>query len=870
MPSLDAGETQVDTVTVGGRDADGVNSRVPLIAGQVYELRASGTYEYGAGPADAECSATTTDDAWVRDRYTSGGRDLGGLELQQADAEWLAVDADLAGCDPDHRYTLRFEPLTTGTINLRVADEFYGDNGGALTVDIVMIDEPATSGELVDEFDVDAKDADGAVSNIASQLGTRYRLVATGVFEYGVDDATADAACVQVAGGPGVPKETANRAAGVAAEVWVNGREAAWAPEPSQPTGCDDTAHRYAYDVPAMPAGQRISVAVQDSWYGDNAGSLHIEVYANPTPEAPVTPPLNTLETVQVDSTKPGGASTVEPLVAGQRYLFEVAGTYQYGLASADAACTTGLNDPSYMRDRYTDTFGRNLGLLQVNGSDATSLWDPVVPDANNCNTADHQYRMSFVPSATAPVNFKVNDTYYGDNTGFLTVRVSIDGNPPQGDQVDEFAIDSRDADGTTSTVQMQPDEAYRVQVSGNFGFGVAGATADAACVQVAGAPGQRTEIPNQVARASATVGIGGSEVAWVSTRVAPGACNDEDHTYIYDVPAGSSGPIQVGVLDSYHGDNAGLLQVRIFQNPPPTASLTSPNLSNIENVRVDTRSATGTASKAVLLAGEQYVLEASGIFDYGIGSGDAECTAAPPDHSLAPDRFTGPDGSDLASLQVAGADVEWVPVEDTGDGCNARDNRYRLAFSPATTGPVVFRVNDTYFGDNGGFLGVGIYQLSIPAGPGSPTGTDRPDERFDVAANRASGGTSATSLSPTDRYRLVLDGVFTYNAAAGTADAACVKPAGRGGVRHETIAPVGRLGVVVNDQPVTWVSTRPSPTGCNEVDSTYYVDLPDGTSGPVTVRVVDGFHGDNAGALHVRLYRNPAPLGSPLPPVFG
>lgn len=864
--------TTIDTVTVDTSSPSGANTNVPLIGGQTYLFQVSGTYEYGVGVGDAECTNTTTDATFIRDRFlAAAGSDVDSFQVQRSDTSWTPITSDANGCNTtDHRYSLVYASSATGAVNFRVSDGYYGDNSGTLTVQISLLQNPAFPGTLVDEFNVSADQPGGTTSQVVLTKTSRYRIQASGVFSFGAGSTTADPACEQISGAPGIRSTTANQTIGGVATVWANGNEVNWIATNSSPTGCNDTDHAYQVDLPANTAG-RVAVNVHDGYYGDNHGTIHVKIFVNPTPAPSAVPTVSLVETVAVDSANPNGASSAQPLVAGQQYLFEVSGTYQYGVGVGDAECTTTTLDATFRPDRF-NSFGSDLNSMQIQHAD--TAWNPAIPDATGCNSTDHHYRVLYTPSATASANFRISDSYYGDNAGVVSVAISLVNTPPQGTQIDAFDLDSKDSNGATSAVHLTADNIYRVQVTGNFAFGVTAVTADAACFQVAGAPSQRSDTPNRFGRPMATVGINRGEVMWASSAVAPQACNDTDHTYTYDLPGGSAGPLQVGVLDGYYGDNSGVLHVRVFVNPPSSAKLPQPSdLSPVETVRVDSTEPAGTNSLQPLVAGQQYVIEASGTYRYGAGDGDAECTTTTTDPTFVRDRYLASAGSDVNSLQVAGADVSWTPLISDAAGCNTSSHRYRLLYTPTTTGAVNFRVSDGFYGDNSGVLTVAISQTNALFGtPGSGGSSATPPvDQFDVLASNSAGTTSAVSLTGTDRYRVVVAGTYSYGVTGLTADAACVHPAGGPGARSDNANAVmpGQATVWVNGAAVTWVSTQPEPTGCNDVDFTYLIDLPTSTTGPITIGVHDGYYGDNSGVLHVKLYRNPTPTPSLLPDVI-
>lgn len=141
-PVLPPGTSDVlETLTVPATAAELTTSVMQLEAGKRYLLIATGTYHYAAGslPADAECSRAPASSSWQRrtpweeDGSYQGPAGHLDLEVQGEATRWSSrIDAS---CDPaGHTYLTVLEPTTTAALTLRIVDDVYTDNSGALKV----------------------------------------------------------------------------------------------------------------------------------------------------------------------------------------------------------------------------------------------------------------------------------------------------------------------------------------------------------------------------------------------------------------------------------------------------------------------------------------------------------------------------------------------------------------------------------------------------------------------------------------------------------------------------------------------------------------------------------------------------------------
>jgi len=119
-----------------------------LEAGKEYEIWVEETYSYCYTPngfADAEWSYDTANNIWI-EHIVGFTKDNQDLFINNTEYDWLGrenvgEDFTLHTFSPDHIYKLPWmgqgEPL-----EFHIYDEYYGDNSGTLTVNIIP--EPAT------------------------------------------------------------------------------------------------------------------------------------------------------------------------------------------------------------------------------------------------------------------------------------------------------------------------------------------------------------------------------------------------------------------------------------------------------------------------------------------------------------------------------------------------------------------------------------------------------------------------------------------------------------------------------------------------------------------------------------------------------
>jgi len=573
-------------------------------------------------------------------------------------------------------------------------------------------------------------------------------------------------------------------------------------------------------------------------------------------------------ETVSVPASSIGGVTTTASLDPSKTYLLTVTGTYVYnatsptGNAVADAECSTLPPDTVFQRGRYLllDPTGDALDLY-VNG--AAVEWEPATPDSYGCNSENHTYHHLFKPTAAGPLNLRVYDPGVGsagnnDNFGALSVHVTEE------HVIETVLVPANAQNGVLTASSLDPTRNYRLESRGTFTFGTPLQAADAQCAGVDGVP---LWIPNLYGKiltpldpAAHPLGlyVDYKPQTWVALTPSLLGCDDANHAYALTYKPQFFGKIRLGINDANSADNAGTLSVRIIDIGPLTGTpgtQAPPRIELADTVTVNSAAPGGASTAVPLVAGTQYLIEASGAFAFGAGQGDAECsTQTGVDETWRRERFPTL-GANLVDLFVDHKAVEWQPTTVDAQNCNSTAHVYRDEIVPATTGVINFNVNDVYYGDNAGSLTVKVYRIKE-----IPLGSVVVD-----AANPA--GASSLPLLGGQSYRFAASGTYTYWATnPGTdADAECsqaaVPPYNDPTYQPNRFGPEGPgdlLDLFVNNGNVTWKPRTQSPTPVTcDPNHEYDLKYNQQNTGSVNFKVADqpANYGDNAGTLTVNLF---------------
>jgi len=445
-----------------------------------------------------------------------------------------------------------------------------------------------------------------------------------------------------------------------------------------------------------------------------------------PEPRAPRTlakaAPL-TVERMMVPTGKRAGKLTTKALVAGRRYLVEVAGTYRYTKnkgALADAECSTRAGASWWQRDRSLRAeqwYADHLDLY-VDGNDLYAESD----DGQSCDEEGHAYRWVYEAKRTGRVPFTVWDpTGYKDNRGKLSVRI-LDLGAVRDTMT--WKVGSRGKAGTTSPGLLRGGEDYLVTVSGTWKNG-RGGQADAECALGYDGRWRRDVDSYDVVIGEWSYHSLAPRLSGVrSTPVSGGSECDPGHTYSWVHRVDRTTPLNVRVGDpDGHSDNRGALKVTVkpytgsTTEPTPTPSPSPTPVPGTvfapEQLQVDSRSASVVRTRQSYPAGTKLRLSATGKYLMRGGdrwiAADAECTYTEGDYwrSTRLNGLFNGSTSPLGDLAVNGAIVGWSPVD--GRGSCDRDNAYTYDLTTTKNGPLSFVVADDYYGDNQGVLEVEV-----------------------------------------------------------------------------------------------------------------------------------------------------------------
>jgi hypothetical protein len=436
---------------------------------------------------------------------------------------------------------------------------------------------------------------------------------------------------------------------------------------------------------------------------GGDAGTTPMpddDQVSEPQPPATLLPgaPLSS-ERLYLDARRLTGVTTAGALQAGQPYLVESVGTYQYKAtgARADAQCSnTALAPRTWLPSRSLDPRHPDTDHLDLylNGIDPRMDAD----SGEHCDPLQHTYRWTYVPSRTGRANFRVWDARYSDNAGGLSIRVrklSTD------DSDQTVVVRGAAPTGATGNARYRAGVEYVVQVTGTWQFSPAG-VGDADCVRTA-------------AGWSRTLASGADFTGLLVNSWDPdarpladtgGGCDGTGHVYRFRWTPREDTALSAKVSDGLYRDNTGTLFVRVVRRdlasrlpgPPP------------EQVTVDTALSTGVQTVRSYADGAAYEITVAGTYDAGAGvTADAECSATTADATWRGRRSSPLSTRLLWDATVNGETQQWQAVE--GGDCSP-SHTYRLVYRPGRDGRLRLGVRDVTFADNSGSLNVSVRQV--------------------------------------------------------------------------------------------------------------------------------------------------------------
>ena len=261
---------------VRGDAATGRTSPGALEAGQTYTATITGTVETGAGvSADAECTATTTDPVWRRQRAVLDGDDFDVL-IDGEDVRWEPAtqqDPDEACDSVTHTYTTTLRPQETRPVNIRVDDPAWRGNTRSLHVRIVRV-LPIEGPETVT---VDSANPSGTSTARSYPAGETVTVRVQGTFAI-APGITADAECSTTTTDPfwrSSRIDLTSSSGQALGDLMVGGRLLDW--RTASGSRCDGVDHSYSVLWTPQSTGP-IALAVADQQHADNTGTLTVTV----------------------------------------------------------------------------------------------------------------------------------------------------------------------------------------------------------------------------------------------------------------------------------------------------------------------------------------------------------------------------------------------------------------------------------------------------------------------------------------------------------------------------------------------------------------------------------------------------------------
>ncbi len=261
---------------VWGNYATGVTSPGALEAGQTYTATITGVVNAGNGVlSDAECTATTADPVWRRQRAVLNGDDFDVL-VDRDDVRWEPAsqqDPDEACDSVTHTYTTTLRPQETRPVNIRVGDPAPSGNTGSLHVKIVRV-VPIEGPETVA---VDSANPDGATTARSYPAGETVKVSVQGTYEI-APGITADAECSTTTTDPfwrSSRTDLISSTGQALGDLMVGGRLLDW--RTVSGSRCDSAGHSYSVLWTPQATGP-IALAVADEQHADNAGALTVTV----------------------------------------------------------------------------------------------------------------------------------------------------------------------------------------------------------------------------------------------------------------------------------------------------------------------------------------------------------------------------------------------------------------------------------------------------------------------------------------------------------------------------------------------------------------------------------------------------------------
>ena len=279
--TLPAGPEVIDeTLTLPGNAAGGRIMTGALVEDQDYLIEVGGSWSHARNAlADAECSRTTSDPTWRRDRSVHR-RDPRSdhLDLYVDGVDLLAAADNGNTCDTvNHVYRWMYTPSRSGRVTFKLWDPTsFRDNTGALTIRVIK----SAPAEVL-RWSVPARAAAGATSPGALESGGTYIATVTGVVNAG-QGVSSDAECSATAADPVWRRYRSVLPSAPHTDhldMFLDRRDVNALPEsqPDPDRKCDSLTHTYRWVL--LPSETRpVNLRIADPRPGDNTGALDVRI----------------------------------------------------------------------------------------------------------------------------------------------------------------------------------------------------------------------------------------------------------------------------------------------------------------------------------------------------------------------------------------------------------------------------------------------------------------------------------------------------------------------------------------------------------------------------------------------------------------
>jgi hypothetical protein len=418
-----------------------------------------------------------------------------------------------------------------------------------------LLSGPALNDETVA---LPATSTSGVTTKGALIRGQKYLLEVSGTYTYAkAAGSTADAEC------SAAYRSAWRRDRSVRSEqpskdhldMYVNGVDLDALADTDTGSGCDTASHTYRWTYVPDRNGRAVLRLWDPTTHADNSGALKVRVirYVRRADMRWTVP-----ASVPTGMTSPGA------LEVGVAYVATISGTYSSGGGtSADAECSA--NAGTGWRRERADGTGRDRDHLDAMLEQKNVDADPLVhtPGTDRCDVTTHTYRHVFTAQETRPLNVRVFDHTYKDNSGGLSVRLT---KVTQATGAETVAVDTR-APATFSDRIYPAGQSLLVRVSGRY-VPRPSFTADAECSRTTTDAiwrPWRGALRDGTGRWLGDMTVFGRFSAWkpVRPRRVKDAC-DPDSEYVLTVTPSMSGPLVLSVVDDNYTDNSGTLKITV------------------------------------------------------------------------------------------------------------------------------------------------------------------------------------------------------------------------------------------------------------------------------------------------------------------